>query len=661
MGELRLIEDALKRANRRRRLLAAWAGFWKGLLAGAALWLIAYGIYKVYPAPEVTLISAAIAAGVCILTGITIGLCKSFSLLDAARWVDNRQRLQERLSTALELSSNGSDNTEWKELVLRDAVTHAKEIDISRLLPFSWPRLAKWAMLLAILGVGLGFIPEYRSPAQRQKAKDTANIRDTGKHLADFMRRTLEERKPVLEPTEKALAEVTELGDKLNQASLTRGEALRDLASVTEKLSQQAQEFGKNPAFKPLEQAARESGTSGNQSPDALQQQMNSLQKALGNSAANSDKLEKLRNDLQKAQQALQNLPDKNSAEAKAAREAIGQSLAELSKQMNDMGQSLEGLDEAIKALQNNQTDLALREMEHALTDLDKLRNMAKTLEKLQQQAERLGKDLAEQLKNGQAQAAQKTLEKMVEQLKAANLSPEQMQKLMDEVSRSVQPGSQYGKVGELLKNASEQMKAGQKGDAAQNLAQAAKELEKLMQQMADAQAMMAALEALDRAQMAIATGKDWEALKSGNCQACKGQGCSACMGKGEGWSHSGKPGRGVGTWAEEEGWTYFDQQQERVDNSGVERPDMEGRGPSDRPSNLNPNLAPTKVRGQMSPGGPMPSITLKGVSIKGQSTVQYQEAAATAQAEAESALNQDQVPRAYQNAVRDYFDDLKK
>ena len=56
-----------------------------------------------------------------------------------------------------------------------------------------------------------------------------------------------------------------------------------------------------------------------------------------------------------------------------------------------------------------------------------------------------------------------------------------------------------------------------------------------------------------------------------------------------------------------------------------------------------------------------MPSITLKGVSIKGQSTVQYQEAAAAAQAEAESALNQDQVPRAYQNAVREYFDDLKK
>jgi flavin-binding protein dodecin len=56
-----------------------------------------------------------------------------------------------------------------------------------------------------------------------------------------------------------------------------------------------------------------------------------------------------------------------------------------------------------------------------------------------------------------------------------------------------------------------------------------------------------------------------------------------------------------------------------------------------------------------------MPSITLKGVSIKGTSNVKFEEAATAAQTEAQNALNQDQVPRAYQNAVRDYFDDLKK
>ena len=56
-----------------------------------------------------------------------------------------------------------------------------------------------------------------------------------------------------------------------------------------------------------------------------------------------------------------------------------------------------------------------------------------------------------------------------------------------------------------------------------------------------------------------------------------------------------------------------------------------------------------------------MPSITLKGVSIKGQSTVAVQEAITAAQSDAQSAISQEQVPRAYQGAVKDYFDDLKK
>ena len=55
-----------------------------------------------------------------------------------------------------------------------------------------------------------------------------------------------------------------------------------------------------------------------------------------------------------------------------------------------------------------------------------------------------------------------------------------------------------------------------------------------------------------------------------------------------------------------------------------------------------------------------MPSITLKGVSIKGQSKVDYSQAIATAQSDAQSALGDEKVPRAYQGAVRDYFDDLK-
>src|SRR5688500_8993814 len=185
MGEMLLIEGALKRAARRRRLVAAWGGFWKGLLFGALIWLLVFGIYKLYPIPPSALIIAGWAAGAAVVAGALIGLFMRRSMLETARWVDNRQKLQERLSTALEISgTNGT--SEWKDLVVRDAADHAKEINPSKLLPFSLPQFAKWAALIAVLGAGLGFVPEYRTKAHKQKQQDAAVIRDVGKNLADF-------------------------------------------------------------------------------------------------------------------------------------------------------------------------------------------------------------------------------------------------------------------------------------------------------------------------------------------------------------------------------------------------------------------------------------------------------------------------------------------
>ena len=357
------------------------------------------------------------------------------------------------------------------------------------------------------------------------------------------------------------------------------------------------------------------------------------------------DALDKLQKDLQKLQEAAKGMADKNSPGTEAERQKMSESLSALSKQLQQMGLQLPQLDNAIQALAASQTDLFLKDLQASMTDLEKMRDMAKSLQQLQQQMEKLGKDLAEQLKNGQPEAAQMTLQKMIEQLKSAELSPEQLQKLLQEVSKAVDPASNYGKVAEHLKGACKQMQAGDKGKAAQSLSEASKELEKLMQQLGDTQSLMAELEALNKASMCVGTCQGWRTCNK------------------PGTGPGGKPGGGVGTWADENnGWMYDGQWNDRWDNSGIVRPDMDSRGHTDRgEGELSDALQPTKVKGQFSPGGQMPSITLKGVSIKGQSKVAYEEAAAAAQSDAQSALSQEKVPRAYQGAVRDYFDDLKK
>jgi hypothetical protein len=232
--------------------------------------------------------------------------------------------------------------------------------------------------------------------------------------------------------------------------------------------------------------------------------------------------------------------------------------------------------------------------------------------------------------------------------MKSANLTPEQMQKILDEVTKALPHATDYGKVADYLKQACKQGGQGNKSGASQSLAAAAKELEDLVEQMADAQSLMASLENLDKASTCIGQCKGW-----GMCQSKKG-----------GFNPFGRnPGGGVGTWGQEGGeWVQSGDWTAHMDNSSVQRPDMDPRGLTDREqTDLSDRLKPDKVRGKFSPGGQMPSITLKGVSIKGTSHVQYEEAVATAQSDAQSALSQQKVPRAYQGAVRDYFDDLKK
>jgi hypothetical protein len=646
VSELQFIESVVHRTARRRRWQRAFRGLWEGLFIGSILWLGSLGLYKLLPVPSVVLVWAGAGLLLCALGGALLAFWHAPSSEATARWLDQRLQLKERLSTALELAHTASPE-EWRQIVLHDAAGHAKQLDARRLLPFTLPRVSRWALLALALSAGLGFVPEYRSKAHLQKQADAAVIRETGQNLAELTRRTLEERKPTLISTEQALERVKDLGDQLAQAKLTRSEALRDLASVTEKLKEATRELAKDPALRRLEQAARTPSSANAPSAADLQQKMDALQKSLGDKAANPEALDKLQSDLHKLQQSAAAMQAGDPAANEALKQQLAKSLADLAQKAAELGLSLSPLNEAIQALEAGQIDQFLKDLDLARLDLETLAKMTKALQQLEMQLAQLGKDLAEQLEKGQAFAAQATLKKMMNQLKQANLSPEQLEQIMREVDKAVQPGSEYGKVGEFLKDAVRQMQQGDSSSAGQSLAKASDELQRLMDQLGDCQSLLATLADLDKASMCIGSCQGW-----GQCQSTR-----------PGFNPFGKrPGTGVGTWGEEGGdWMASGDWTAPFDASGVQRPDLDPRGVVERDQSLNDALTPTKLKGQFSPGGQMPSITLKGVSIKGTSRVQYEEAVTAAQADAQSALSQDKVPRAYQGAVRDYFDDLKK
>lgn len=640
MSELESIQTALERTAARRRWLRGWNGLWRGLFAGALLWLAALASFKLAPVPSPILSGAVVLAGLLTLGGFLRGWFHKPSLQQTARWLDQNQRLQERLSTALELSQSPA-NENWRALLLSDAARFASQLDPRKLFPWRLPRVSRWALAALALGAGLGFIPEYRTPAYLQKQQDAQAVKQAGRLLLDLTRHNLEHRDALLPPIRQSLEAVQELGLRLDKVSLSRSDALKDLASVTEKINAQARELGpKTPALKSLEQAARDASRGTSASP--AQKELEALEKSLAKSADNASALEKLAADLQKAQKALANMPQGDAPGSGAARQQMSQSLSDLAKQARELGQPLPNLEDAVAALQSSQMDSFQKDMDAATTDLNKLKETAQALQQLQQQADRQGKDLPEQLKFGQTDAAQQSLQRMIDQLKSGNLTPDQAAKTLDEISRSVQPAGPYGKAADFLKQAAQQLRAGEKPGAAQSLADASKELEKVMAQMEDAKALTASLAALRKAEMCLAQCR--------NPANCRGASLKPGVGR-----------SGVGGWTPDDSQLY-PEMSASWDNSGITRPDTDPRGLTDRGDpQLADNLNPTKLKGQLVPGGPMPSITLKGVSIKGQSTVAFQQAATAAQSDAQSALNQDQVPRAYQGAVRNYFDDIKK
>ena len=135
----------------------------------------------------------------------------------------------------------------------------------------------------------------------------------------------------------------------------------------------------KNPEFKALNARRANPSTSPN-SGSASQKQMEDLQKSLGKAGENPAALDKLSEQMQKLQQAAAGLSKDNSAQAAAERQKLAQNLSDLAKQAQELGQPMPNLDDAIAALQANQTENFQKDMDLATTDLEKVQQMSKDL-----------------------------------------------------------------------------------------------------------------------------------------------------------------------------------------------------------------------------------------------------------------------------------------
>lgn len=629
-NELQKIKEVLRCLARRRQWFRAWNGFFKGMFFAAVLWFVTTLAFKVLPFPFGIFDWLAVLVLLAMLCGLIAGAKKRETDLAVAQWIDDHLGLKEKLSAAIEFSKS----SEWRALLIRDGAHCLDQIDPKKVLIYRLPKPAHWTFMLLLASVLLGFVPEYRSESYQEKQRHEAAIRDVGRRVSSFAKHFQEHQPPQMKPTEKAMMSMEELGKRLKSAKITRVDALGKIANVKEKIEDWKKTLGENPTLARMREAARSSSSASGV--DALREKIKALQQKMAGNSGDPAALAKMKQGLKDLQKSAE-LGSSNAGMSAEMKQQMSEGMASLLQNAKDQTALLPDLQEAMAALEKGEIDRFLKSLESAQINLDKMLEMAKALQSLQ--SELAAKNLGEQLDKGQIPAAQNRILEMVDKLSSQTLSSESLAEMMSEIADALSPAADYGIVKQKLAQALKQGQAGEMADSAKSLKEAADELGKLMGQLGDLQAMIDSLEMLQKAEQCVGNGKCW----------------------GSGFHPKGnRAGSGVGTWADEETASYFPESSSGWDNSGIIQPEMDSRGHTDRgEGELSPGMLPSKVKGQFTPGAPMPSITLKGVSVRGESGVEIEEAMNAAQSHAQRAISQQKVPRAYQQAVRSYFDDF--
>jgi hypothetical protein len=588
------------------------------------------------------LVPGTFAAGVlATAAAAAIQVARRIPLPVAARIADRQLELKERLATVCELDALGV-HSEMAEILRQDTAEHLKGRPLNALVPLALPRFARWIPLILAAALVALFLPSFHSQRQLREEVSRQAIKATGERIQLISRRIVENPQRLTYPqAAEDLKRIDELARTLSGGQVEKTAALRELTKMTDELKTREREIQEREKVKPLDREAwrdRESFTPENM--QALQKQIDALQQKLDANATSARKLSRMERTLKNARDALPNMQPGSEEAQNLSRTLEGALQEAQNARLSDVAEELK---KAIEAMQKAEVGQAVRDLDDAIMDLGKAQQQMANLQNLMKQASKAGKDLAEQLERGQTQLAQQTLQNLKRRVDQAQLTPEQKQQLLNELSKALGPSRDYGQLPSALQKAVEHAQQNNQAELSKDLQKAMQELDKASNCQGQQQQLADMINQIEQAGMMISSDSQCDSQLS-------------AFGSRPGAGESGKGGGGVGTWPDEEGG--MPEYSATWDNTGVERPDMNPRGQTNRGPATPPGDTRTlKVKGQLGTGGPMPGISLRGLSIKGESNVKVEEAFGAASQEAENALTKESVPKSYQGAVKEYFD----
>lgn len=315
-----------------------------------------------------------------ILIGFLLFIRRRVTLFDAALCIDEKMQLKERITSALEFSSQ-LDKSPLIPILVEDAARHAEQVHPKNVLPFRLPKYFQYLTGLVVLAVVLGFVPYYHAEQRQAQLATIKVLKQEGKKLEELSKQLGdEEQGQNMKEFKETAKRLDEVGKALQQPKINEKEALAKLAKLTEEL-QKTQE--KIPTEKGMQEALKE-----------WIKANNSEAGKLGESLKNGK--------MEEAQAQLESLKQKMERG-----ELSQEDMKQIGKDLGDMKESLKdsqlnglkkSLDEMSQTMQKGDAKSAKTAMEHSQKEIEQLKKSfqeAAKMEKAMQGAEESKKQVA--------------------------------------------------------------------------------------------------------------------------------------------------------------------------------------------------------------------------------------------------------------------------
>lgn len=584
---MRSVQRAVSQAGRRLTLMDFFAGLVVTITVGLGVAMLARIVERVLGVHALFAPwwgrGALIAGGVALLSAVVWTISRRRGRLRVAQELDERAGLRETLSTAMYVQR---ETDPWSRAVVAEADRMAGGVKVGRAIPIQAPRL--WpAPIFASVALALVWftVPNMdllgatkRNVDRQQKQDEVAQVKADIQTKQDKLRELLVKAKIdfVDEKTEEAKQDQQA---KDNDPEAMRRAAVRELTDLTEKLAEQ----------KEGEKAAQT---------DALKDAMRQLKRP---DAGPLDDFARqmARGDFNKAQEAL----------------------AELGKKMTDAGSTPGEKEQAKKQAEN-----LAKQLEELAKDKEQLAKKLESAGLDKKQAE----EIAKQAASGDPEQVRRALEK------AAGLSKEDQQKLLDMAKAQMKAQQQAQKMGEAMsKMASGMTQEGMQQDGQQGM-------QEMQSELSEAEMMQNDMQQLDAA---LSEAKKQLGDIAGQCMGGDQPG-----GKG---NKSGNGDKSGGGWKE-------GGQANGNGKSGGQRGHGDGSA-SPEGEAVDYKVDRVKANTQTTGGPIIGSRLVYGEKVKGESVAEFAAVAANSEQRASEAIENNQVPRELQSAVKNYFGRLNQ